>query len=126
MATVAAKLVSSAAGVALSLPTISAVDADSMMGEGELHGLRLPGDSVRLEIYDVPTARDCRRGSLDEHSLAHLISRTSRRAFEHVRSSLHRLDMARELIASGCPELQLTAPALLEFSVLACHLAWTF
>ena len=46
-ATVAAKLISSAAGVALSLPTISAVDADSMMGEGELHGLRLPGDSVR-------------------------------------------------------------------------------
>ena len=41
----------------------------------------------------------------------------SRLAFEHVRSSLHRLDMARELISGGCSELELSAPALI-FSLL--------
>ena len=41
-----------------------------------------------------------------------LVQRTSRAAFEHVRCSLHRLDMARELIASGCPELELAAPVV--------------
>ena len=46
--------------------------------------------------------------------------RTSRAAFEHVRSSLHRLDMACKLIASGCPELQLTA-APLEFALAVRH-----
>ena len=53
--------------------------------------------------------------AVGEDALCQLVARTSRRAFEHVRSSLHRLDMARELIASGysgCSELQLAAPAL--------------
>ena len=44
----------------------------------------------------------------------------SRLAFEHVRSSLHRLDMARELISGGCSELELSAPALI-FSLLIQH-----
>ena len=51
-------------------------------------------------------------GAVDEMALCELIARTSRTAFEHVRSSLHRLDMARELIASGCPELEPAAPPL--------------
>ena len=51
-------------------------------------------------------------GAVDEPALSALVERTSRSAFEHVRQSLHRLDMACELIASGCPELQLAAPCL--------------
>ena len=60
-------------------------------------------------------------GAVDEHALSALVLRTSRRAFEHVRSSLHRgLDMARELIAAGCPELASSVPAL-EFSLVVRH-----
>ena len=58
--------------------------------------------------------------AVGEDDLCQLVAHTSRRAFEHVRSSLHRLDMARELIASGCSELQLAAPAL-AFSLTVRH-----
>ena len=51
-------------------------------------------------------------GAIDEQSLRELSSRTSRRAFEHVRCSLHLLNMVRELIASGCPDLEPAAPSL--------------
>ena len=58
--------------------------------------------------------------AVGEDALCQLVAHTSRRTFEHVRSSLHRLDMARELIASGCSELQLAAPAL-AFSLTVRH-----
>jgi len=41
----------------------------------------------------LPSLRSDVGGALDECALGELILRTSRRAFEHVRSSLHRLDM---------------------------------
>ena len=83
---------------------------------------RLVPERAACRARERALGRQAVRGLLavDEHTLAQLISRTSRCAFEHVRSSLHRLDMARELIASGCPELQLTAPAL-AFSLTVRH-----
>ena len=81
---------------------------------------RLDVEGRRERGPPLPSLRTDLGGAVDEHTLAQLISRTSRCAFEHVRSSLHRLDMARELIASGCPELQLTAPAL-AFSLTVRH-----
>ena len=104
--------------------------------------IRLAGDHRRLEIHGVPSSRlqegsmklmsgPATKGQVThvqvplgshvktiadvlkvEQALCELVTRTSRAAFEHVRSSLHRLDMAHELIASGCSELQLTAAPL--------------
>ena len=80
-------------------------------------GVSLTASTVAPRVVAADGSRRCGRRA---HSLSQLISRTSRCAFEHVRSSLHRLDMARELIASGCTELQLTAPALV-FSLTIRH-----
>ena len=41
-------------------------------------------------------------------------------ALKNTGRSLHRLDMARELIASGCPELELAAPVV-AFTLTARH-----
>ena len=69
----------------------------------------------------VPSLRTDLGGAVDERSLRELIAQTSRDAFEHVRrTSLHRLDMASELISAGCAELMLTAPAL-EFKLTVRH-----
>ena len=64
-----------------------------------------------------PSLREDLGGAVSERELT---VRTSRSAFEHVRSSLHRLDMARELVAFGCAELSLSAPALV-FSLIIRH-----
>ena len=67
-----------------------------------------------------PSLREDLGGAVSERELRELTVRTSRSAFEHVRSSLHRLDMARELVAFGCAELSLSAPALV-FSLTIRH-----
>ena len=67
---------------------------------------RLDVEGRREAEPRLPSLRDDLGGAVDEASLGVLVERTSRAAFAHVRSSLHRLDMARELIASGCPELE--------------------
>ena len=54
----------------------------------------------------LPSLGDELGGKVDVVSLDALLQRLSSQAFQHVRSALHRLDMARELIASGCIELQ--------------------
>ena len=68
----------------------------------------------------LPSLRVDLGGAVDEASLRELVGCSSRAAFAHVRSSLHRLDMARELIASGCPELEPEA-APLAFQLTICH-----
>ena len=77
-------------------------------------------DAERSRGPPLPSLCEDLNGGVDEHTLSALVLRTSRRAFEHARSSLHRLVMARELIAAGCPELASSAPAL-EFSLVVRH-----
>ena len=73
---------------------------------------RLDVEGGREREPPLPSIHTDLGGATDEASLRMLVQRTSRAAFEHVRCSLHRLDMARELIASGCPELELAAPVV--------------
>ena len=74
---------------------------------------RLDAEGRREGEPTLPSLRADLNGAIDEQSLCELSSRTSRRAFEHMCvAACDRLDMARELIASGCPELEPAAPSL--------------
>ena len=58
-------------------------------------------------------------GAVDSASLNVLVMRASAAAFRDVRTRVHELDMAAELIAAGCTELRAGA-SVLGFS-LALH-----